>query len=241
MACMAFTGVVEFTRFVSPSRVALDYYYSLKNETVSTSNDDSIILVNSDGGGDNQQLESVKPIVEDVTNNGQLPDMMSQLSQYCSHLFSELSAASSSSFFTTTNIKLESIQTIVDYTLGGSLGGALFTGSAIRTRSGKKFDAVLLGSSSSSMMKGGALKGLLPGAALGLFAGLVIVTVNSVTEYLEEEFGTEDDGIMIDEESMKNDKGLEKEKNDDAEIVVPAHVKAMTNEELAKAIEDLKR
>ena len=88
------------------------------------------------------------------------------------------------------------------------------------------------------------MRGLLPGATLGLFAGSVLVVADRAREYLEEEFGR-DEEIMMEEAIAEND-GLEetnKEKEDESqvEMVVPEHIKAMTNEELAKAIEDLKR
>lgn len=88
------------------------------------------------------------------------------------------------------------------------------------------------------------MRGLLPGATLGLLAGSVLVVADRAREYLEEEFGR-DEEIMTEEAIAEND-GLEetnKEKEDGGQVkmVVPEHIKAMTNEELAKAIEDLKR
>lgn len=201
MACMAFTGVIEFTRFVSPASLAVDLVSRLREEEtkVDTSETKSDSTAQTEVETDEQ---SVSPTM--VFDN-----------------FPWLSKPNTQS----------SLKTIADYTIGGAMGGALFAGSAVRTRVGRKMDAAILGTA----RRGGPLAGLLPGAALGLLAGVAIVSVDFAREMLEEQLGETDE--EFDESSTP-----QKEDNNDAIAnVIPAHIKAMSTEELAQAIEDLNR
>jgi len=190
VACMAFAGVVEFTRLVSPTTFVSQFI----TPPLQLESDDNI------------QLESVQENDNDdaaVTAN---PDAM----KYGT--------------------------TIIDYTIGGGIAGALFKGSAVRTPTGARLDASIMGnysasSSVSTAIKGKPLSGILPGAALGLLAGVSIVTMEYAQILIEEKFGVEQAGNtdMIAEVAPQNT-------NDD----IPADIKAMTSEELAASIQSLR-
>lgn len=184
MACMAFTGVVEFSRFVSPSGFAIDLA--------------SNFSADADASTENQQ--SIVPSIFSETISW-LPELLN---------------------------KQSTLRTIADYTIGGAMGGALFAGSAVRTRAGSKIDAAILGT---AIRSGGPLAGLVPGAGLGLLAGVTVVSIDLVREMLEEQFG-EVDKLPQQEEIKPIQNNADQ---------IPGHIKAMSNEELAKAIEDLKR
>ena len=124
------------------------------------------------------------------------------------------------------------LQTVADYTIGGAIGGAFFTGSAVRTPAGRKIDAAILGA---AIRGGGLLAGLLPGAGLGLLAGVTIVSIDYATEMLEERFGEADE--QLDELPEQNEM-VQIQNNGEP---VPESIKAMSNEELARAIEELKK
>jgi hypothetical protein len=203
MACMTFTGVIEFTRFASPSGFAIDLASKLSADEEKQTNDTNDI----DGG-------------EDVNLN----DATEQSAKFSVPI--DLSWLSEPATQTT-------IKTIADYTIGGALGGALFAGSAVRTSAGRKIDAAILGTATRT---GGPLAGLLPGAGLGLLAGVTIVTVDYVRERLEEQFGEEDEQL---DELPQESNNIEAASSNTETI--PAHIKSMSNEELAKAIQDIKR
>eukprot|EP00573_Skeletonema_grethae_P004895 CAMPEP_0201710298 /NCGR_PEP_ID=MMETSP0578-20130828/58556_1 /ASSEMBLY_ACC=CAM_ASM_000663 /TAXON_ID=267565 /ORGANISM="Skeletonema grethea, Strain CCMP 1804" /LENGTH=390 /DNA_ID=CAMNT_0048199327 /DNA_START=61 /DNA_END=1233 /DNA_ORIENTATION=+ len=191
VACMAFAGVVEFTRLVSPTTFVSQFI----TPPLQLESDDNI------------QLESVQENDNDdaaVTAN---PDAM----KYGT--------------------------TIIDYTIGGGIAGALFKGSAVRTPTGARLDASIMGnysasSSVSTAIKGKPLSGILPGAALGLLAGVSIVTMEYAQILIEEKFGVveNDDNtvVIVEVAPMKT--------NDE----IPADIKAMTSEELAASIQSLR-
>eukprot|EP00984_Skeletonema_dohrnii_P025767 scaffold14952_cov85-Skeletonema_dohrnii-CCMP3373.AAC.1 len=195
VACMAFAGVVEFTRLVSPTTFVSQFITPpLKLE----SDDDDGVQVDAVVQADDDAI---------VLNN---PDAM----KYGS--------------------------TIIDYMIGGGIAGALFKGSAVRTPTGARLDASIMGnysaSSVSTAMKGKPLSGILPGAALGLLAGVTIVTMEYAQVVIEEKFGVEED----DDEAEVTDDVIEevvpKKRDDD----IPADIKAMTSEELAASIQSLR-
>ena len=76
--------------------------------------------------------------------------------------------------------------------------------------------------------KGRPLSGILPGAALGLLAGVSIIALEHAQALVEEAFG----------QSLPNSELIEQNTND---TTIPDDIKQMTNEELASAIEELKR
>jgi hypothetical protein len=203
MACMAFTGVIEFTRFVSPSGFAIDLASKLSFDEEKQTNDTAGI------GEDDENI--IDATEQSATFSA--PINLSLLSGPVSQ---------------------STIKTIADYTIGGALGGAIFAGSAVRTNAGRKLDAAMLGTATRA---GGPLAGLLPGAGLGLLAGVTIFTVDYIRELLEEQFGEEVE--QFDELSQENTNSIEAARGNSETI--PAHIKAMSNEELAKAIVDIKR
>ena len=85
---------------------------------------------------------------------------------------------------------------ISDYAIGGAVAGAVFRGSAVRTRLGAR--------GISSAVGGGRpfLSGILPGAVLGLSAGIAIVALDRARILLDERFGVRPDprrGVVDDD------------------------------------------
>ncbi len=189
VACMAFAGVVEFTRLVSPTTFVSQFVTTPSLE---------------EGEGD-EATEDSKAILGNEEET---------IKQYGT--------------------------TIIDYMIGGGIAGALFKGSAVRTPAGARIDASIMGSSSISStatsslnaVKSRPLSGILPGAALGLLAGVTIVTMEYAQQQVEETFGED----VVDEETDINEENVSKNNNDD----IPEDIKAMTTEELLASIQDLK-
>ena len=188
---MAFAGVVEFTRLVSPT--------TFVSQFVTTPS-------SLEGEADNEVTEDSKTL---------LVNKEETIKQYGT--------------------------TIIDYMIGGGIAGALFKGSAVRTPAGARIDASIMGSSSISSstatsslnaIKSRPLSGILPGAALGLLAGVTIVTMEYAQKQVEESFGED----VVDEETDLNAENVSKNNNDD----IPADIKAMTTEELLASIQNLK-
>lgn len=127
-----------------------------------------------------------------------------------------------------------SMTTISDYLIGGAIAGAIFKGSAVRTSTGARIDASIMGKSPASNLRaiGRPLSGILPGAALGLLAGVAIVAMEHAQVVVQENLGHLDDND-VDELPDALEQGEE-------ESPIPSDIKAMTNEELAKSIEDLR-
>ena len=192
VACMAFAGVVEFTRLVSPTTFVSQFIVTTPS------------LV--EGEGDNEATENSKNI---------LVNKEETIKQYGT--------------------------TVIDYMIGGAIAGALFKGSAVRTPAGARVDASIMGSSSISTatssslnaIKSRPLSGILPGAALGLLAGVTIVTMEYAQKQVEEKFGED---VVVDEETDLNEENVPKSNKDD----IPEDIKAMTTEELLASIQNLK-
>lgn len=189
VACMAFAGVVEFTRLVSPTTFVSQFI---------------TLPLQLESSGQDIQLESVQKKDGEAT--------------------------------VTANPAMKYGSTIIDYTIGGGIAGALFKGSAVRTPTGARLDASIMGnysasSSVSTAIKGKPLSGILPGAALGLLAGVSIVTMEYAQILIEEKFGVEDD---VNTDTIAEVAPVIT--NDD----IPADIKAMSSEELAASIESLR-
>ncbi|KAL7549532.1 hypothetical protein ACHAWF_012795 [Thalassiosira exigua] len=126
--------------------------------------------------------------------------------------------------------------TVSDYVVGGAMAGAIFKGSAVRTQAGARMDASIAGASTASKaanlsaLKGRPLLGLIPGAGLGLLAGLSVVAVEHAQVVVDDYFGRSD--------GLTHQGGGHVERED---ISIPADIKAMSNEELARSIENLTR
>lgn len=119
--------------------------------------------------------------------------------------------------------------TVSDYAIGGAIAGAIFQGSAIQTRARRGVDLTAI--------RGRPLSGILPGAALGLSAGILIVAIDYAQVLLEEKFGTAE---YDDEVALDVNPSAAFEKSGHA-TMIPADIKAMSNEELMKSIEKLKK
>ena len=183
VACMAFAGIIECTRMMSPTTFAWELVNYMSGPGPETDNSDT---QNADDTT-TTRTESLDP----------------------------------------------STAKISDYTIGGVIAGALFKGSAVRTKTGARIDASIMGissqpSSNLKSIKGRPLSGMLPGAALGLLAGISIVAIEHAQNTIEERFSNLDD----DELGVKR-------RNEDSSI--PEDIKRMTNEELMASIEALKR
>lgn len=215
MACMAFAGIIEFTRMVSPTSVVLNTYSLLTMEN-----------------GAEVRLEEASE-VKNENNSGTTVENMEN----------ELNLAQS---ITHDNIAGRSLTKISDYIIGGSLAGALFQGSAVRTRAGARIDASLMGLSSTAagnargVLRGKPLSGLVPGAALGLAAGVAIVGVDILQEQVVDYFEGDGQNSTVDEEDGRVVANVE-EKDTTIEGEIPEDIKRMSNEELLKSIENLKR
>mmetsp|Transcript_33584 Transcript_33584/g.61828 ORF Transcript_33584/g.61828 Transcript_33584/m.61828 type:complete len:439 (+) Transcript_33584:46-1362(+) len=207
IAVMTFVGILEFTRVTSPTT----FLWELAR---GDSESEDV------GSNDSQQKHDTK----DSDNTPPSPPSQQNESYYGSSLFN--------------NTSLDpSIATIVDLVIGGSIAGALFRGSAVRTRVGARIDASIMGISKQSSpstylsaVRGRPLSGLLPGAALGMLAGVVTVAADRAQVAVKDYFGDAD----ADNEDMV---GIESE---DGAVTIPADIKAMSNEELMKSIEKLK-
>ena len=177
VACMAFAGVVEFTRLVSPTTFVSQF---INTPALKIESDDD-------------------PSTIDPLKYG---------------------------------------STIIDYMIGGAIAGAIFKGSAVRTPAGARLDASIMGnysaSSVSTAIKGKPLSGILPGASLGLLAGVSIVSLEYANILIEEKFGVEDDNNTTDD--IAEQEVAPKKVNDD----IPEDIKAMTSEELAASIQSLR-
>lgn len=130
-----------------------------------------------------------------------------------------------------------SITQISDYIIGGSIAGALFKGSAVRTKTGARLDASIMGNNNLSTSPISSLKaitrplsGILPGAALGLIAGISMIALDRAQIMVEEKFGNvEDDNIEVIVDRQEDDT-----------TIIPQDIKQLTNEELMKEIEMIK-
>jgi hypothetical protein len=129
----------------------------------------------------------------------------------------------------TWTIDSTSMTTVSDYSIGGAIAGAIFQGSAIQTRARRGIDLTAI--------RGKPLSGILPGAALGLSAGILIVAIDYAQILLEEKFGTAE---YNDEVALDGYPSAALEKSGNA-TMIPADIKAMSNEELMKSIEKLKK
>ena len=187
VACMAFAGVVEFSRLVSPTTFVSQFITPQLEEEVA---------IESENAADTNTI--------------------------------------------LTNIVVRQYgTTIIDYMIGGSIAGALFKGSAVRTPAGARIDASIMGSSVSTSslavaVKGKPLSGILPGAALGLLAGVTVVAIEYAQTVIEEKFG-----VVEGEEAGTIEENITNKINNKDDV--PADIKAMSTQELMASIEKLKR
>ena len=217
VACAAFAGVVEFVRAASPSTVVWDLLLA-PSATMGSGDRDG----DGDGGGEGRTTAT--PVDDDgdgiASAYGSIP------------------------------LDPSALCAISDYAIGGAVAGAVFRGSAVRTRLGARGIAGIYAPSPSSVVGGGRpLSGMLPGAVLGLSAGIAIVALDRARILLDERFGVRLDprrggGGDDDDDYATGDSSSLAASSEDgvgADAQIPADIRAMSNEELARSIESLRR
>jgi hypothetical protein len=99
-------------------------------------------------------------------------------------------------------IDIEDVRTISDYIIGGSIAGAVFKGGSIQSSAGVRWAKRAGGNPSIGMTAAATrtsfMAGLLPGAALGLFAGILQVGAGHLEQMLLEDQATADVSIEAD-------------------------------------------
>jgi hypothetical protein len=195
VACMAFAGVVEFTRMLSPSMTIRDL---VVGGTINDENDDH---------------DHTPPVMD----RQQQPSLTT--------------ATTTRGYFLDTSTACA----VSDYAIGGAVAGAIFRGSAVRTRAMARLNASSSSAAVGGMGRRALLSGTLPGAALGLSAGIVIVALDLMREFLDERFGGRD----YEDDAMADDvrEGLSYAEDGGG---IPVDIKMMSNEELAESIERLR-
>ncbi|EJK62073.1 hypothetical protein THAOC_17331, partial [Thalassiosira oceanica] len=89
---------------------------------------------------------------------------------------------------------------------------------------------------------GGVLSGLLPGAGLGLAAGAFIVATRLARGLVEErmELERDENGRPERRDGRENEEQVEDGPPESGQEAIPEDIRRMSNEELARSIEDLK-
>ncbi|KAL3821705.1 hypothetical protein ACHAXA_003263 [Cyclostephanos tholiformis] len=222
VACAAFAGVVEFARITSPSTAIRDivapyYYHRLDGMDVWGGTSRRAIIVddeNDDDGRTSVALDLRPPPPPTTTTTTTTADTTGGYPP-------DASAACA----------------VFDYAIGGAVAGAIFRGSAVRTRATSRFDASSPSSASAvgGTGRGALMSGALSGAALGLSAGIFIFAIDRVREMLDERFG----GDYDDDATAYYIREGSSHAEDDGGI--PVDIRMMSNEELAKSIDSLRR
>lgn len=94
----------------------------------------------------------------------------------------------------------ENLHIVLDYTFGGAAAGAIFKGSVIRSQAAKRLASRGVGvvvPSSVIAARTGILAGLIPGAALGFFAGVIVYTTIQLKNYIEQKIISQDDQTTV--------------------------------------------
>ena len=234
VACAAFAGVVEFVRAASPSTVVRDLLLAAPPPPSATMGGG---YGDGYGGGEEERRTTTTATtpVDDDDGDDDGGDGIASSAHGWSIVPPDPSA----------------LCAISDYAIGGAVAGAVFRGSAVRTRLGAR--------GMSSAVGGGGrrpfLSGILPGAVLGLSAGIAIVALDRGRILLDERYGVRPDPRRGDDDDGDDDG----DDDDDcatgdspsfaaspghgvgADAQIPADIRAMSNEELARSIESLRR
>jgi hypothetical protein len=217
VACAAFAGVVEFVRAVSPSAVVRDLLLAPPPSATMGGGD-------GDGGGEEERRTTTPTTSDEDDDDDDDGDGI----------------ASSAYGWSIIPLDPSALCAISDYAIGGAVAGAVFRGSAVRTRLGAR--------GISSAVVGGRrpfLSGILPGAVLGLSAGIAIVALDRARILLDERFGVRPDPRRGDDDDDDDDHDYTTVDSSSlaerADAQIPADIRAMSNEELAKSIESLRR
>lgn len=146
MACLTFATVVEVTKICSPTGFAMQYIEFSSFERNSESINANI-----------EVTSNPVTVIEQQTGDEVPPPQL--LTKKVTDTWVE-----------------SSIRYLGDYTIGGAMAGILFKGAAIRTRTEvarQKAKNILSKTTIAGVPRTSMISGLLPGAALGLCAGLL--------------------------------------------------------------------
>ena len=172
-ACLTFASITESTRLLSPTTLLgdlLEKANSLLKESTSDRDDEKTNERACEEEGEASTTKSLS----------QMPRV-------------DISAL-------TSKISIDDVRTISDYIIGGSIAGAVFKGGSIQSSAGVRWAKRAGGNPSMGMMTAAATRtslmaGLLPGAALGLFAGILQVGAGHLEQMLLEEQATADTSV----------------------------------------------
>ena len=168
-ACLTFAGITESTRLLSPTTLFSDLLEGVNSSFVE---DDTSVC--------NEKKTNAKTLKEGGEKEKEAIAGMSWLSQMPKV---DLPAS-------TPTISVEDMRSICDYVIGGSIAGAVFKGSTIQTSAGARW-AKRAGSNPSVGITAAATRasfmaGLIPGATLGLLAGILHVGAGHLEKMLEQ-------------------------------------------------------
>lgn len=168
-ACLTFASITESTRLLSPTTLLgdlLEKANSLLKESTSDRDDEKTNERACEEEGEASTTKSLS----------QMPRV-------------DISAL-------TSKISIDDVRTISDYIIGGSIAGSVFKGGSIQSSAGVRWAKRAGGNPSMGMTAAAArtslMAGLLPGAALGLFAGILQVGAGHLEQILLEEQATAD-------------------------------------------------
>ena len=174
-ACLTFAGITESTRLLSPTTLFSDLLESANG---------SLVENNASGHNDEKLNATTSKEDEEKEKETTIAGMtwISQLPKV-----EDLPTS-------TPTISSEDMRSICDYVIGGSIAGAVFKGGSIQTSAGARW-AKRAGSNPKVGMTAAATRasfmaGLIPGATLGLLAGMLQVgagRLEKMLELLEEE------------------------------------------------------
>ena len=170
-ACLTFAGITESTRLLSPTTLFSDLL-----ETVNGS------FVEGNISGNNYEKANETTCKEDEEKEKETIAGMSWLSQ-----MPQVDLPAS-----TPTISSEDIRSVSDYVIGGSIAGAVFKGGSIQTSAGARWAKRAGGNvgMTAAATSASFMAGLIPGATLGLLAGVLQVGaghLENMLELLEEE------------------------------------------------------
>ena len=170
-ACLTFAGITESTRLLSPTTFFSDLLESVNGS-----------FVEDNASGNNNEKANASTCKEDEEKEKETIAGMSWLSQMPKV---DLPAS-------TPTIISEDIRSICDYVIGGSIAGAIFKGGSIQTSAGARWAKRAGGNvgMTTAATRASFMAGLIPGATLGLLAGVLQVGaghLENMLELLEEE------------------------------------------------------
>ena len=168
-ACLTFASITESTRLISPSTLLSDLLESSTDSLV----ENTASGHDGENGNTHTGKEGEKEEVE--TNAGMA---------WSSHL----PKVDRPAFIPA--ISVEDVRTISDYVIGGSIAGAVFKGGSIQTSAGARWakragSNPAVGMTTAAATRASFTAGLIPGATLGLVAGILQVGAGHLERMLE--------------------------------------------------------